>query len=159
MNGVIRKAKESEFGQIKDIYERICEEFKSSAYTSNWIYGEYPSDEILYSAVQDGALYVLVYNDRIVGAMVIKSEENKMMLNLLAVDPECRGQGYGQSLLSRLEDIARESECSRIEFVVVARNTPAINLYKAAGYEFSEEMIYPAEHIGDVHYYICSKRV
>ncbi len=49
----------------------------------------------------------------------------------LYVKPHLRGRGYGRALLARLATIAKERDCSRVEWVVLDWNESAINFYKS----------------------------
>ena len=55
------------------------------------------------------------------------------------VKPEWRGQGIGFALLARLARIAIERKCSRLEWVVLDWNAPAIEFYKKLGAEPKDE--------------------
>lgn len=47
----------------------------------------------------------------------------------LYIGPEVRGKGFGKAMLSCLADIAKERECSRLEWWVHDWNEPTINHY------------------------------
>ena len=49
------------------------------------------------------------------------------------VRPNLRGRGIGKSLLLELAKIAKERNCSRLEWVVLNWNEPSINFYKSLG--------------------------
>lgn len=49
------------------------------------------------------------------------------------VIPECRGKGFGATMLKDLAVIAKERNCGRMEWSVLDWNTPAINFYKKMG--------------------------
>lgn len=51
----------------------------------------------------------------------------------LFVNPESRGKGYGRALLARLAAIARERNCSRVEWAVLDWNEPSIDFYRSLG--------------------------
>ena len=53
----------------------------------------------------------------------------------LFVLPEHRGKGIGKSLLTKVESIARERGCGRLEWSVLDWNEPAIAFYKKYGAE------------------------
>ncbi|MDP9360809.1 MAG: GNAT family N-acetyltransferase [Acidobacteriota bacterium] len=57
----------------------------------------------------------------------------------LFVKPEFRGRGYGQALLARLAQIARDRNCGRIEWAVLNWNEPSIAFYKSLGAKPMEE--------------------
>jgi GNAT superfamily N-acetyltransferase len=49
------------------------------------------------------------------------------------VEPEHRGCGIGSALLKRLARIAKEQNCSRMEWSVLAWNQPSIDFYHRLG--------------------------
>ncbi|MFT3698554.1 MAG: GNAT family N-acetyltransferase [Kofleriaceae bacterium] len=52
----------------------------------------------------------------------------------MSVRADARGQGVGHALLEEAIDWAKDAGLTRIELYVYARNTPAIELYKKAGF-------------------------
>jgi ribosomal protein S18 acetylase RimI-like enzyme len=57
----------------------------------------------------------------------------------LYVTPEKRGQGIGKALLRHLARIALEQGCPRLEWDVLAWNTPAIAVYESIGAQILTE--------------------
>ncbi len=55
-------------------------------------------------------------------------------INMVAVDPACRGRGFGAALLAEAEVRARQSGCPGLALVVAATNGRAIRAYERAGY-------------------------
>lgn len=55
-------------------------------------------------------------------------------INVVAVDPHCRGQGLGAALLNAAERRARDSRCPGLALVVAASNATAIRAYEPTGY-------------------------
>jgi putative acetyltransferase len=53
----------------------------------------------------------------------------------MAVDPKCRGRGYGDVLMKAAEDWARAQGADEIFLLSNTRLEPAIALYKKHGYE------------------------
>ncbi len=51
----------------------------------------------------------------------------------LFVLPEERGKGYGTGLIRKLDDIAVENGCGRLEWSCLDWNTPSIEFYKSLG--------------------------
>ncbi len=62
-----------------------------------------------------------------------------LYLEDLFVRPNVRGKGYGQALLVRLAQIARERDCGRMEWAVLDWNEPAIKFYEKLGAKRNEE--------------------
>jgi GNAT superfamily N-acetyltransferase len=58
-----------------------------------------------------------------------------LYLKELYVRQAWRGRGVGRDLMSYVERVARENNCSRIEFTTDVENTDAQVFYEALGYE------------------------
>lgn len=56
-----------------------------------------------------------------------------LYLEDLYVKPEYRGKGIGKALLNKLIETAKERKCSKVEWVVLDWNKPAIDFYKKLG--------------------------
>ena len=53
---------------------------------------------------------------------------------LVSVEPDRRGQGFGEEIMRACEDAARAMGLSKIGLHVFGYNEPAIQLYKKLGY-------------------------
>lgn len=62
-----------------------------------------------------------------------------LYLEDLYVKPECRGKGYGKSILKKLASIAVERGCGRLEWSCLDWNTPSIKFYRSLGAEPMED--------------------
>jgi GNAT superfamily N-acetyltransferase len=58
---------------------------------------------------------------------------NGLYLEDLYVRPEFRRQGVARALMRRLEVIADEHGCGRLQWLVLRENTPAVQLYERLG--------------------------
>lgn len=56
-----------------------------------------------------------------------------LYLEDLYIKPEFRGKGYGEQLLRKLAQIAKERDCGRFEWWVLDWNEPSIQFYKKLG--------------------------
>jgi ribosomal protein S18 acetylase RimI-like enzyme len=56
-----------------------------------------------------------------------------LYLEDLFVKPDHRGRGIGKALMVELARIAEERGCSRIDWMVLDWNRPAIDFYRAVG--------------------------
>ena len=111
-------------------YERLAHEVTATAEdVDGALFGEGPDAEALL-AFNDGepvgfALFFHNYST-FVGRRGLYLED-------LFVRPAARGLGIGQALLRRLAAVARERDCSRMEWAVLDWNAPAIGFYQALG--------------------------
>ena len=58
-----------------------------------------------------------------------------LYLEDLYVRPDCRGKGYGKSILQKLASIAVERGCGRLEWWCLDWNKPSIDFYLSLGAE------------------------
>jgi GNAT superfamily N-acetyltransferase len=56
-----------------------------------------------------------------------------LWLDDIFVEPEYRGKGVAKALMAYLADLAIKNHCSRFEWVVLAWNRPALDLYEGIG--------------------------
>jgi ribosomal protein S18 acetylase RimI-like enzyme len=92
-----------------------------------------------------GAIFVADEHDEVVGfvsvlAHVMPTEPDEppepfALIQDLVVVPEHRGRGLGAQLLSRAEVFAREEGAAILRVSVLAKNTQAMELYDAFGFE------------------------
>lgn len=73
----------------------------------------------------------------------LPSHEHVLVINGLAVAPECQGHGVGRSLVLAALDEARRRGASKVSLRVLAPNSRARRLYAACG--FVEEGVLRAE--------------
>lgn len=71
---------------------------------------------------------------RAAGFVLTRHAADEEELLLIAVLPECRGQGFGQEMIERLFEEARTRAVTRI-FLEMRRGNPAELLYRKSGFE------------------------
>lgn len=71
---------------------------------------------------------------RAAGFVLTRHAADEEELLLIAVLPECRGQGFGQELIGRLFEQSRARGVTRI-FLEMRRGNPAEFLYRKSGFE------------------------
>ena len=120
---IITKMTENHVAQVAEL-EKIC--FGSAAWSEKSIASEL-KNELSYwlVAVDDGR--VLGY----VGSQTVLGETD--MMNV-AVHPDCRKQGIGQTLVNALVDGLKEKESYCLTLEVRASNAPARALYEKLGF-------------------------
>jgi dTDP-4-amino-4,6-dideoxy-D-galactose acyltransferase len=72
---------------------------------------------------------------RTVGFLTLKADGESGRIELLAVDVESRGKGYGVELVRAAEECFRAMGCDSGSVVTQAANRPACRLYRKCGYE------------------------
>jgi ribosomal protein S18 acetylase RimI-like enzyme len=82
-------------------------------------------------------------NEKIIGYSwlhpVIKKEraveKRKWKLHMFGIDPEFQAKGRGKKLLQTSLGYVRKKDGTSLEITIDSENTPAINLYKSAGFK------------------------
>ena len=75
-------------------------------------------------------------NDKcITGYMGLYISFDEASVTNVAVSPDCRKKGYGEALVSKAKELAKEVGAESVFLEVRASNTPAISLYKKQGFE------------------------
>ena len=134
MSARIRPMRETDIVRVVAI-ERAC-------FPTPWSPGMFLDELVQGSArhwvVIDSAWGLLGY------AGLMSAEDEGHVLNL-AVRPDARGMGLGSALLAELFDEALRRSIGRLTLEVRSSNTPAIGLYRSAG--FAEEGSRPGYYV------------
>ena len=79
---------------------------------------------------------ILKYEEenKLLGCVYLKQEDNKLYLGMLTVSPTLQNKGIGKILLAASEDEARKQNCSAVFMSVISLRTELINWYKKHGY-------------------------
>lgn len=93
-------------------------------------------EESLKELMQQPGSFILKYSleNKILGCVYLKQEENKMYLGMLTVSPELQNKGIGKILLAASEDFACKRNYRLIFMSVISKRTELINWYIKHGY-------------------------
>ena len=81
-----------------------------------------------------GRLFVLVANEAVIGIVDLVPETEAMLLNNIAVRPDCKGQGFGRRLLEFAEAQARAAGYSALRLLTNIAMTENLALYGKIGF-------------------------
>ncbi len=73
-------------------------------------------------------------NKQIVATVMGGYEGHRGWINYLAVDPDCRRNGYGRLIMEEVERRIRAKGCPKINLQVRATNKEVIRFYQSLGY-------------------------
>jgi ribosomal protein S18 acetylase RimI-like enzyme len=77
---------------------------------------------------------VALFEDTIVGSIMVGYEGHRGWINYLAVSPEYRKRGCGRMLMEEAERRLRSEGCPKINLQVRTSNTEVLAFYRALGY-------------------------
>ncbi|MCU7786503.1 MAG: ribosomal protein S18-alanine N-acetyltransferase [Pyrobaculum sp.] len=84
--------------------------------------------------------YVYVTSGGVVGYIITCIEGNAAHVISIAVAPEYRRRGVGRALLCTALQLLATGRVAEVFLEVRVSNTPALSLYRAAGFEISETL-------------------
>jgi ribosomal protein S18 acetylase RimI-like enzyme len=84
--------------------------------------------------VQPDLFLVGFLEQELVSTIMAGYEGHRGWVNYLAVAPEHQRQGIGQTMMTAVEELLRESGCPKINIQVRSGNQEALEFYQALGY-------------------------
>jgi len=151
----MQAAQPEELPRICDWYWRLADQMHKGEPGPAWTRGVYPSEDDLRKLVHAGELYVAEDGTDYVAGVAITHDANEgydnvewpsglpqedtVVVHLLALAPELRGQGYGSELVTFCVERAQEMDAQAVRLDVLAGNTPAERLYESYGFEYAGE--------------------
>ena len=162
---MIRKAREIDI-------EAIIEITKACAKTmiANGIYQwneHYPTHAAFKKDINRDELYVLEFDGRVKGTIVISSlmdeeyipikwltkNENNIYIHRLAVHPELQGKGYAQKLMDFAEQFAIDNNYTSIRLDTFSQNKRNQKFYELRGYKRLGDIYFPKQSEFPFHCY------
>src|SRR6478735_6201421 len=83
---------------------------------------------------QDAVILKYAENNKILGCVYLKKEDDKLYLGMLTVVPTLQNKGIGKILLAAAENEARKRNCIAVFMSVISIRTELINWYQKHGY-------------------------
>lgn len=87
------------------------------------------------AAIENAHLVVAEENRMIVGTLLLKPQSDYMLLDVIAVDPNCQSQGVGSRLLQYTEEYCRRQQISEIRLYTNIYFEKAQAVYAHKGYK------------------------
>ena len=117
----------------------------------------YPNRFIIKADIKKGNLFGIMNGEKILGVVVIDTNESKkyqqlrwedvegrpLIIHRLAVNPLYQGKGYGKQLLQFAEKYALQNGYSSIRLDVYSQNRGALNMYERSGFQERGSIRFP----------------
>ena len=120
--------------------------------------------------IEQNAMYLLLDGERIAGAMAITmfqtedyhsvkweidaKDDEVSVIHILAVNPNCQGNGVGKKMLNEAIRISRASGKLACRLDALASNIPANHLYQSNGFVFRGKQHWYAKNTGWTDFYL-----
>lgn len=140
--------KVSNIDQLSTI-ENLAYEIWSEHYTPmigkqqvDYMLREFQSVEAMSQQIKNGFIYFLILNDNVpVGYMSVDMLLETLFLSKFYVTEAERGKGYGKTMITYLEALAKEKNLNKISLTVNKYNTGSIKMYEKVGFVISGTIV------------------
>lgn len=142
---LLTRAAQSDFSAICTLYQAVCGQMASAA-SPQWVWGEYPNEDILQKSLDAGTLYVAREDGALLCAVTVDTcfdpeyaQVNWLFgtkpgaFHRLAIAPEAQGKGLGKKVLADVCDILRSQSCDTLRIDTYSPNENARKLYASIG--------------------------
>lgn len=133
---------------LEELYGRVVRTLLAETNYPQWS-AEYPAGSVA-AAVERGEQYAVTENGRILGAVVLHSDEENaysggdwsrtlapdeyLIMRAVAVDPQARGRRIGSWIVGNCLETARRAGYKAVRLDIVPENQPAKRLYLGSGF-------------------------
>ena len=163
------KATENDLRELYSLYRRTAESMQQDG-LNQWIWGIYPTEEMIRDDVERGELYI-ARTDGILAAAIMLTETpdpgyegvswtggvHPGFFHRLAVDPPLQGTGIGADVLDDAIQILRRAGCDCVRCDTNGKNERAVRLYATMGFRKCGTVHW--EETPDETYYTFDKRL
>ena len=147
---IFRKAEKEDFDKVRSLYWTLIDQEQDEPSFPHWKKGIHPSDEIIRNSIDKKELYVLADGDEIVACVIANDEkidgyadapwqidsDEVIVLHVLAVHPNYRGQGLARRLVENVMELERKAGKKALRLDVIENNTTAEKLYQKLGFQY-----------------------
>ncbi len=146
----VRPANVNEYENVLEFYYDLIDSMENDPYSPMWQKNVYPEDITIKNAIENGWLYIMEEDNKIIGSMVINSactegyekvswsidakSDEIAVIHLLGIAKFARGKGMGSRLVQEAIDLCRRMGKKTIRLDAVGRNIPAQHLYEKNGF-------------------------
>lgn len=130
-NKRFRKSKENEL----EIVYKICEDIKKDY--PFWD-EEYPVFNNFLESYEEGGLFVLEINNKIVGSISVETSiynQNYVTLSRFMIDRNERRKGYGRYIFNEIEKVMKKQGFEGIDLLVRYNHPFGLKMYESFGYQ------------------------
>lgn len=139
-----------QYDEIIALYEATIAALARDGIEIYWDLDFHPSRAFLRRAIEDGTLYIAELDGRVVGAMVVDTnqrpeygriawrcpakEDEVAVMHVLAISPDCRRGGVASFMLTKVKELCRSRGIRSIRLDALTCNAPACRLYRREGF-------------------------
>ena len=161
---LFRKAEKEDFDKVRSLYWMLIDQEQDDPSFPHWKKGIHPSDEMIRTSIDKGDLYVLADGDEIAACVIANDEkidgyadapwqiesEEVIVLHVLAVHPNHRGEGLARRLVGNVIEMERAAGKKALRLDVIENNTTAEKLYQKLGFQYIQTKTLYYDVVGEM---------
>ncbi|EPY2303237.1 TPA: GNAT family N-acetyltransferase [Clostridium sporogenes] len=152
MGMIFELGKVNDIDELEQLYNDLNDYLAKGVNYPGWIKGIYPVRQNAIDGIKHGNLYVLKYNGKIIGSVILNHEPESayhkakwefesdysdvLVVYTFVVHPKFLKCGVGKSLMDFSIEHSIKLGAKSIRLDVYEGNTPAIKLYKKCGFKY-----------------------
>lgn len=152
MKFVIESGTPADIDDLEKLYDDLNDYLAATTNYPGWIKGIYPVRECAVDGIQNNTLYVVRYDEKIVGSIILDHQPEEaynnarwkvdtdyshiFVIRTFVVHPSFLKMGIGRALMDYSFELAQQSGVKSIRLDVYEKNLPAISLYEKCGFEY-----------------------
>ena len=145
----VRLAVETDCKAICDLYNDLLD-IMGPNNPQRWTKGVYPSDEFVKTTIGNKSMYIAIFEDEVVGAMVLDhnftkgyelvnwdidaKDEEVISIHALCVNPHYTRRGFATEMIRNAVNITRKLGSKALRLDVIDGHDGANKLYLSAGF-------------------------
>ena len=161
---LFRKAEKEDFDKVRSLYWMLIDQEQDDPSFPHWKKGIHPSDEMIRTSIDKGDLYVLADGDEIAACVIANDEkidgyadapwqiesEEVIVLHVLAVHPNHRGEGLARRLVGNVIEMERAAGKKALRLDVIENNTTAEKLHQKLGFQYIQTKTLYYDVVGEM---------
>lgn len=144
------KAVSDDLDKIVSLYMNVANNTGNMSEFGRWIYGLYPTDDILKEYIDNGFMYFVEDDGDIIAAAAVTpfqgedyhsaewnvdvDDDEVSVVHLLCVAPDKQGCGIAGAVMNEIISISRKIGMKAVRLDALCCNTPAHRLYSSLGF-------------------------
>ena len=155
---------------LQDFYQYVINETEDMPVHARWVYGLYPTEEMITDYVRRGNMYCSENGTEITATVAVTpyqtndyhgidwqialKDDEVAVAHILAVNPRFRHHGYAKAIMQEVISLANSKGFKAVRLDALACNTPAHRLYESLGFQKRDVRHWYAENTGWVDFYL-----
>lgn len=157
---MLTKATMTDYQELLTHYQQVCA-FMEESGLKQWHWGQYPAEDIVRADVENGDLYILREEGKLLCAVAVNQKFDVEYADVnwlfgvkpgafhrLAISPDAQGKGLGRRVMAEILDMLRAMGCDSLRCDTYIDNARALHLYESLGMRRSGEVYFPGEGEG-----------